>query len=294
MRLLIATLFIVSMVGCTSDPPQPPVVVYASDGEGSELDDLFAAFFSETNIPVSPIWGDSTTNTDQLIGNANDLADVLITNNVADIWRAAEEGVLRPINSPAFVDVDPLLKDEDGFWAAINTRQHAIAMPTGEIRPIVASYDQLASPELRGRICLSSSKLHVNRSLIAMLINDRGIKTAERLVRKWIRNLAASPFSSQEELIAALRSGVCDYGIVAWMPDVEGIAYFLPDEGYMDVDAIGITRHAHQPESAQRLVEWLLDKKTVRVVDGSGRRPVGIAGWRDEDARLLAERAAYR
>jgi hypothetical protein len=78
------------------------------------------------------------------------------------------------------------------------------------------------------------------------------------------------------------------------MPDVEGISYFLPDEGYMDVDAIGITRHARQPESAQRLVEWLLDKKTVHVVDGSGRRSVGIAGWRDEEARLLAERAAYQ
>ena len=294
MRVVVMTFVAVAMLGCESETPRLPVVVYAPDGEASELEKQFAEFSSETNIPVSQIWGDSTANTDNLIDNTNKTADVLITSNVADIWRAADKGALRPIRAIALADVDPLLKDPDGFWAAIAVRLHAIGMQKGPARSLVASYDRLASPELRGQVCLSSSNLHTNRSLIAMLINDRGVKKTERLVRAWIQNLAAPPFPSQDELIAALRNGTCGYGIVSGVPDIEEIATVLPEEGYLDIHAIGIARHAGQPESAQRFVEWMLQNESVRLQGDSDRRPVGIAGWRDEDARLLVERAAYR
>ena len=77
MRLILLALFVLAIVGCESDPPQPPIVVYAPGASESELQILFAEFFSETNIPVSPIWGDSTTNTNRLISNANDPADIV-------------------------------------------------------------------------------------------------------------------------------------------------------------------------------------------------------------------------
>ena len=95
-------------------------------------------------------------------------------------------------------------------------------------------------------------------------------------------------------MIAAIRSGTCDYGIVAWVPDLEGIANFVPEEGYLDIDAVGVTRHARHPDSAQRLVEWLLENNKLRVPGAYARRHVGLAGWRDEDARLLIERVGYQ
>jgi iron(III) transport system substrate-binding protein len=286
-------LVLVAILGCSREP-QPPIVVYVPGEDESALETVFANFSSETNIPVVPIWGDSTANTEQLISKTGENADVLITSNVADIWRAADRGALRPIQSTAFANVAPLLKDPDGFWAAIDVRLQAIAIRKEPGRPLVASYDQLASPDMRGRVCLSSSILHANRSLIAMLINDRGVKKAERLVRAWIRNLAVPPFQNQDDLLAALRGGTCDYGIVSWFPESEDIAYFLPDEGYLDITGIGVARHAQQPESAQRFVEWMLLNQRVEVSGDSDRRPVGIAGWRDEEARLLVERAGYR
>lgn len=293
MRFASLVLIFVAILGCSREP-QPPIVVYVPGEEEPALEAVFANFSSETNIPVVPIWGNSTVNTEQLINKTGENADVLITSNVADIWRAADTGALRPIQSKAFANVDPLLKDPDGFWAAIDVRLQAIGMRKEPGRPLVDSYDQLASPDMRGRVCLSSSKLHANRALIAMLINDRGVKKAERLVRAWIQNLAASPFQNQSDLIAALRDGTCDYGIVSWLPETEGIEYFLPEEGYLDITGIGVARHAQQPESAQRFVEWMLLNQRVEVSGDSDRRPVGIAGWRDEEARLLTERAGYR
>jgi iron(III) transport system substrate-binding protein len=292
--VILAALVALLLTGCESRVPSAPVVVLATGAAGSELDLLFADFSSKTDIPVSVVWGDSAANANRLLNNVDDSVDVIITTNVADIWRAADEGVLRPIKPEVLVNVATILQDSDGLWAAIEMRLHAIAMASGQVRPAIASYDELAAANLRGRVCLSSSGLHINRSLIAMLINERGAKKTERLVRLWIQNLAVAPFPSQEALITAMREGLCDYGILEWRPNEDDLMYFIPQPTTMDIDGIGVARHAQQPEKAQQLVAWLLREKSIRPAGDFEASPVGIAGWRDEDARLLAERAGYR
>lgn len=290
-----ATLISLLLTGCDSGPPPQPLVVYAVGNDELTLTEKLAEFTDDTRIPVTLVFSKSSKNADLVIDNSGSPpADVLMTNNVADIWRAADEGALRPISADTLDRADPLLRDPEGFWVGIGVRSHAIASLIEATRPLIAGYDQLAGPEMQGKICLSSSALHVNRSLIAMLINDRGVKKAERLVRSWIRNLAAAPFSSEDELIAAIRDGTCDYGILSWQPDIKDLAYFLPEPGYRDIDGIGVARHARQAELAQRLPDWLLQKAQYRKVSDHELRSVSIAGWRDEDARLLAERAGYQ
>ena len=296
MRLaLIALCSAVLLSSCDSGPAPAPIVVYAVGDNEEGLTAKLAEFTDDTRIGVTLVFSKSSKNVDLVINNSGSpTADVLMTNNVADIWRAGDEGALRPIRSAAFDAGDSLLNDQEGLWAAIDVRFHAIAMRSEPIRPLVESYDQLASPELHGRICLSSSKLHVNRSLLAMLIGDRGLKETERLVRGWMRNLAASPFPSEAELLDAIRDGTCDYGIASWFPDAGGITSFLAEERYFDIDGIGVARHAHQPDSAQRLVDWMLNRRVRLQGDFKKHQSIGNAGWRDEDARLLAERAGYR
>jgi iron(III) transport system substrate-binding protein len=293
---LTAACLSLSLAGCDSGPPPQSIVVYAVGNDESVLTETLTEFTEDTGIPVTLVFSKSSRNVDLVINNSGSPpADVLITNSVADIWRAADEGALRPIDADTFDRSDPLLRDADGFWVAIEMRSHAIGALKGEkTRPLVASYDRLASVDMRGRICLSSSELHVNRSLVAMLINDRGVKQAERLVRAWIRNLAAPPFSSEDRLVGAIRNGTCDYGILSLVPDVDDLVYFVPEQHYMDIDGIGVARHARQSDSAQRLVKWLVEEKQPRIVSEFEISPVSIAGWRDEEARLLAERAGYQ
>jgi len=283
------------LISCDSGPPPQALVVYAVGNDELALTEKLAEFTDDTRIPVTLVFSKSSRNADLVIDNSGSPpADVLMTNNVADIWRAADDGALLPISADTFDRADPLLRDADGFWVAIGVRSHAIASLNDSTHLFDAGYDQLASPDMQGKVCLSSSALHVNRSLIAMLINDRGVKTTERLLRAWIRNLAAAPFSSEDELIAAIRDGTCDYGVLSWSPDMDDLVYYLPEPGYMDIDGIGVARHARQAESAQRLASWLLQKGQYRTVSNYELRPVSIAGWRDEDATLLAERAGYQ
>ena len=296
MRVALAVVLLAQLLsGCEAGPPPIPIVVYAVGDDQESLEAQLAEFTDDTDIGVTLVFSKSSKNVDLVINKSGSpTADVLITDNVADIWRAADSGALRPIRTEKFETADPSLKDPDGAWVAIGMRIHAIALARPEVRPLVAAFDDLAAPDINGRLCLSSSSLHVNRSLIALLIGDRDVKDTQRLVRGWVRNLAASPFPNQEELLQALRSGTCDYAIVEWSEDAKEFVYFTPSPLYVNIDAVGVARHANNPESAQRLVEWFLDNKKIQIKSNDVRQNIGNAGWRDEDARLLAERVGYR
>ena len=295
-RPLIAACLSLLLISCGSGPPPPAIVVYVVGDDEAVLSERLAEFTNDTKIPITLVFSKSSKNADLVINNSGSPpADVLMTNNVADIWRAADKGALRPLRAEVLENSAPQLTDPDGFWTAVAMRWNVIgASKEASTSPLLASYDVLASEELRGRLCLSSSALPVNRSLLAMLINDRGMKNAERLVRAWIRNLATAPFSSEDQLIEAIRDGTCDYGILSWSPYVDDLMYTVPEQHYMHIDGIGVARHARQPEVAQKLVEWLVREKQPRITSDRELGAVNIAGWRDEEATLLAERAGYQ
>lgn len=278
--------------GGPSAPEGPPLLVLATGEEGGELSGAIAEFTDETGIPVSVEWDTSSNNATRLIEKSGRPVDVLLTDNVVDIWRAAEQGALRPIQSPVFAEVAAQWKDPDNMWAAIDVRPFIVIYPPGEGPG--GSYQSLADSALKGGLCLTSSELTQNRVLIANLIDDLGVRPAERVVRGWVRNLGAAPFSRQDDLLDALRDGRCKYGIASLMSNPEGLLSFVPPNAeYYEIDAIGVGRHAQQPDRAQQFVSWMLEFKTWQAGTGISTRNVGLAGWRAEEARLLAERAGY-
>ena len=112
-------------------------------------------------------------------------------------------------------------------------------------------------------------------------------------MRGWVRNLAAAPFASEEELIDALRAGDCHYGIISSAAAAVGIERIDLASRYYNVQGVGVARHAQNPEAAQQLLNWMLAEGSWEELPASNSRNVGQAGWYEEEARLLAERAGY-
>ena len=289
----IGVLLMLAACGGAKEPQGPAIVVLATGEEGDALTELLDDFTDETGVPVSVEWGSSAGNADRLIEKSGIPADVLIVDNIADAWRVADRGAFRPVQSPAFANLHASLKDPDGYWAVIDVRTFVIAH-RNDTRPLTASFDDLGTTEFLGRVCLSSSQLSSNRSLIAFLIEEKGVKEAERLVRRWVKNLATPPFASAADMLDAMRAGDCEYGIASMADDLDGLTPFSPQPYYFDASAVGVGRHAQQPESAHRLVDWLIRNRQTGFQTQDSRPFAGTAGWRDQEARLLAERAGYR
>jgi iron(III) transport system substrate-binding protein len=294
-RGLLAILVGIALAGCDSPAPAGPVVVYLNAEQETRLAATFSKFSAETDIPVTLVVAESDASTDKVIDNrGSPPADVLFTSGAADIWRAADRGALRPLGSTALQAVPAMLKDPDGLWSAVTVREIVIAAANDTDAALVGGYQDLANSEFRGRICLSSVMQPANRSLIGMLIEDIGAKRAERVVRAWIRNLAAPPFATEAGLLAALRSGICDYAIHSDGAEAVGLSRIRPNPTYIDIDGIGVARHAVHPDEAQTFVGWMLIENSLPELLASNGKNVGLAAWRDEDVTLLAERVAYQ
>ena len=319
-----------------ADQPDPraPVVVYASYEDGNYLPQWFALFTEATGIRVQVRTRDQATNVNDVIANrGTPPADVLIVNDVYELWRASDEGALRPLSVENLDSlVDPRFQDPDGQWVGFSVNPAFIVYRREEQEEdgdrLAIRYSDLGADALRGRVCLTTSQLPSNRALIAMLIDELGVRPAEIVVREWIRNLAAEPFESDERLLAAMNAGTCGIGIVssqgayaAYNDRALGVLFAQPT--YANIEGVAVVRHAREPDKANRLVAWMLHEanqhrhamavKTVPAgpieigmlhndvpdVSGSARaamaeREVSVIGWRGEEAALLAERARYR
>ncbi len=104
---------------------------------------------------------------------------------------------------------------------------------------------------------------------MATLIARHGEEEAERIVRGWVANLAAPPFSNDTKALDAVAAGICDVTIVntyyfgrlqAKSPDI-GLALFWPNQDgsgvHINVSGAGVTAHAKHPQAARALLEWL-------------------------------------
>jgi len=270
-------------------PPPDPIVVYAPDSQNESLPALFAEFTADTGIHVAAKWGPSAGITDGVINKTGIPADILMTDNVTDIWRAADEGALRPIASDSVAEVASSVRDSDGFWVSRNVSPAVLVT-----RPLEGGDvgEQVESIIEQFEFCVLTSHHPLSRSYIANSIHDVGVKTTERGIRRMVAALEREPYASEGELLDAVRSGECNAAIVANVGADNALQVHEVNLGAATVDAVGIGRHARAADSAQRFVAWLIRERPVEVPE-TLTTPVSAAGFRDEEARLLAERAGY-
>jgi iron(III) transport system substrate-binding protein len=191
--------------------------------------------------------------------------------DAGNLWQAAEEGVLATLRSDVLEGNNPAhLRDAEGRWFGLSVRARTVVYATDRVKPEeLTTYEGLADPRWKGRLCLRSSKKVYNQSLVAAMINRAGEEATERVVRGWVANLAADPFADDTKTIEAVAAGVCDVGLVntyyygRFMEKQPGakVAIFWPNQGgsgvHVNVSGAGLTRHAKHPAEARRLLEWL-------------------------------------
>lgn len=201
----------------------------------------------------------------------NTPADVLLTVDAGTLWQAAEEGLLRPVRSPVLErNVPAFARDPELRWFGLSLRARTIVYNTRRVRPSeLSTYEDLAAPRWKGRLCLRTSKKVYNQSLVAMMIAEHGEARTEQIVRGWVANLATDPFPDDTKMMEAVAAGQCDVGIgntyyygrlMQKKPNLPLALFWANQRGsgvHVNISGAGITRHARNPGGALRLLEWL-------------------------------------
>ena len=205
-------------------------------------------------------------------GNGDSRVDVLLTVDAGNLWHAAERGLLAPLESEILTGAVPAaLRDPGNRWFGLSRRARTIAYnPTRTGPEELSTYEELADPKWRGRLCLRTSKKVYNQSLVAALIAHHGEEETEKIVRGWVANLAADPFSNDTKTLQAVAAGHCDAAIVNTYyygrlrrkePGLE-LALFWPNQDaqgvHVNVSGAGVTARARHPDAARQFLEWLV------------------------------------
>jgi iron(III) transport system substrate-binding protein len=248
-----------------------PLVVYTAR-KYQLVDELFQEYGRNRGIEVKFVTDDGAPLIQRLIAEgANSPADLFISVDAGDLWRASEAGLLAPVKSPMLEAAIPAhLRDPEGRWFGLAVRARTIAYSTERVQPAeLSTYAALGDARWKGKLCLRSGKHAYNQSLVAMMIGDDGEEATERVVRSWVENLAAPPFSSDTLLLKAIAAGQCDVGIVnsyylgRLQAETPGfpVQIFWADQDaggtHVNISGGGVTRHAKNRAEAIRFLEWV-------------------------------------
>ncbi|HET9405520.1 MAG TPA: extracellular solute-binding protein, partial [Burkholderiales bacterium] len=222
-------------------------------------------------------------------------ADVLITVDAGRLWRAEQLGLFQPVKSKVLeTRIPSSYRHPQGLWFGFSARARIIAYNKERVKPgDISSYEDLASPRWKGRICTRSAGHVYNLSLISSLVNYLGEAKTEEWARAVASNLARSPKGGDTDQLKAVAAGECDLGISntyyyvrllkSKRPDEKAaagkIGVILPnqkDRGtHVNISGGGVLKHAPNREAAVRFLEYLAsDEAQSYFANGNNEWPV--------------------
>ena len=258
---------------------QSSVTVYSARNEPL-IKPLFDRFTKETGIQVRLLTDKEGALLARLKAEGQHTpADVLITVDAGNLWQAANEGLLKPVKSSVLeANVPAHLRDPGNQWFGLSVRARTIMFnPKGVQRSALSTYEDLADPKWKGKLCLRTSKKVYNQSLVAMLIQQHGEVQTEAIVRGWVANLATDVFADDTALIKAIAAGQCQVGIantyyLGRLLDQDKsfpVELFWANQSaggtHVNISGAGVTRHSKNEATAIKLMEFLSAETAQKI-----------------------------
>ena len=210
-------------------------------------------------------------------------ADVILTVDIGRLTSAVREGVTQPISDPVIEERVPAnLRDPDGNWIGLTLRARIVYASRERTEPgEVASYEALADPKWKGRICIRSGLHRYNVALLAAYIEHHGREAAKAWLEGIKANLARKPQGNDRAQVRAIWAGECDisvgntYYMGKMLEDPEQQAWaqsvrveFPEFEGggtHVNVSGVAMAKHSKNPENALALIQFLTSDEAQRI-----------------------------
>lgn len=266
-------------------------------------EEVFHDFAAATGIEVELRGGTGPELYERLLREGDETpADVLVTTDLANLWRADDAALLEGVSTPTLESNIPAeLHAADGAWWAISTRLRVPVVSTERVpEGRVTSYEDLGDPEFAGRTCLRTSSNEYNQSLVADMIAKRGMGETRALLESWMRN-DPDIINSDGELLAVIAAGDCDLGMTNHYylgrallenPDVP-VAPAWPDQdgagAHANVSGVGVVTGTDMRDEAVALVEFLTSAEAEQYITAGSEFSANpkvppaehISGWAD-------------
>ena len=261
---------------------------------------LYSDFTKKTGIKINRIEADDNALAERLKSEgANSPADVILMVDAARLWRAQIDGFFKPIHSkylesriPANLRSKP--DAEGSTWFGFSTRARLVVYNKAKVNPQdVDTYEKLAEPMNKGKVCTRSGAHPYMLSLIGAMIERRGEAATEEWAKGMVANMARPPRGGDTDQIKAVASGECgvaltnSYYLVRLLrstkPEdqaiVAKIGFVWPNQKttgtHINIAGGGVAKNAPHSQAAVQFLEYLASDDAQRYfADGNNEWPV--------------------
>lgn len=244
---------------------------------------LFEAFTRDSGIKVNVISASSGLEQRMKSEAANSPADVLLTVDIARMDDAVKAGVSQPIKSDKLDEtVPPRFHDPNGHWYGISMRARVVYASKERVKQDAISYEELADPKWKGKVCIRSGQHIYNNALFAAYLAKHGEAKTEAWLKGLKANLAQKPSGGDREVARDIAAGKCDIGLgntyywalmmnadPAKKPWAEATKVILPTFAgggtHVNLSGVLLAKHAPNKANAMKLIEWLADDEAQKI-----------------------------
>ncbi len=208
---------------------------------------------------------------------ANSIADVILTSDIGRLATITNKGLNQPLASAVIeANIPAEYRDPAKRWFGLTTRGRVVFASKERVKQDAITYEELADPKWRGKICTRSGQHAYNIALFASLIAHHGHEFTAHWLEGVKQNLARRPDGNDRAQAKAIYSGECDIGLgntyyVGLMQTNESkpeqkewaasIKVLFPNSEtrgtHVNISGMALAKHAPHKEAAVKLMEFL-------------------------------------
>lgn len=246
---------------------------------------LLEAFTKETGIKVNVIYSNKGLVERIKAEGSNSPADILLTVDIGLLSNAVKQGVAQPVTSDVLKNQIPAeFRGTDNQWFALTTRARVVYASRARVKQDAITYEELADPKWKGKICIRSGQHVYNTGMIAAMLAHHG----EAKTKAWLQglraNLARKPSGNDRNQVKGVFAGTCDLAIAntyymghmqtntknpeqkQWAASVKILFPNSQDRGtHVNVSGMVMAKHAPNAANAKKLMEFLASDEAQRI-----------------------------
>ena len=264
----------VGVVVATSGSSSNRLVIYTARSHYGE-EQPFKDFAAKTDTKLTLFGGEASELYERIRSEGDKTrADVLITVDAANLWRATEAGLLEPVDDPELNrNVPANLRDPGGHWFGLTVRARTIMRSTERVSPSAATtYEDLGDPRWKGRLCLRSGTSDYNVSFVADRLAKDGKARTEAMLRRWMAN-DPDILGSDTDVLDNIADGRCDVGLtnsyylgreLAENPSFPVAPVWADQKGrgtHLNLSGLGVVKGTDQRAKDIELMEYLTEPR---------------------------------
>ena len=270
------------------------------------VEPIFAKFTDQTGIKVNVVFAKKGMAERLAREGVYSPADVLLTTDISRLIELQDKKLLQAVDSKVINDVIPAyLRDENDQWFSLTTRVRNI-YSAKRLGDVALSYEDLALPKYKGRICTRSGKHAYNVALVASMVAAHGEAKTQQWLEGVKANLARKPQGNDRGQVQAIHQNLCDLAIgnsyyfgkmltneeqKVW---ADGVNINFPNQdnrgAHINVSGMAMAKHSPNSKAALALMEFLVSEEAQKmyadvnmeypVRDGVERSDL-VASWGD-------------